>query len=101
MKTVLSLAFMGSHPRGVRVGLGVAQGAGRAQERHLTHPRRSRRTFWRRRCELSSGGRAKWVPGEESIHDRETARSEGKGGTLEEQNEKQPVRGRVGDRDWP
>lgn len=39
---------MGSQPRGVRVGLGVAQGVGRAQKRHLTHPRRSGRTFWRR-----------------------------------------------------
>lgn len=52
-------------------------------------------------CELSSEGRDKWVPGEEGIHDRETTRSEGKGGALEEQNEKQLVRVRVEDGDWP
>lgn len=54
-------------------------------------------------CELSPEERARWVPGEEGIHDRAMAytkaRSEGKGGTFEEQNEWQQVRVRMEDGD--
>ena len=62
-----------------------------------------RRTSWRRRCELSSEGRARWVPGEGGIRGRGTActeaQSEGKGGTFEEQNKRQQVRVGVEDGD--